>query len=436
MLKRILALAALVSTCGIHHAIAGPTIQHWTTSHGTPVYFVESRGLPMLDVRVDFAAGSSLDPSQKAGLASMTHAMLDLGAGPDDEAAIAKKLADLGAQLGGSVDMDRASLSLRSLSSGDKLPAAMAVLRQIVSDPHFKADVFERERRRAIAELQDALTRPDTLASRAFWKTLYSNHPYGQLVDTNTLNALTIDDLKQFFTRYYTRGNAVITLVGDLDRAHAEKLSERLSGAIKPDNTQNAPLTLAVPSTAGDGQTVKIEHSASQAHVLIGLPAIERGNPDFFALQVGNYTLGGGGFVSRLMNEVREKRGFAYSVYSYFAPMRQPGPFQIGLQTKKSQANDALNVAREVLQKFVSDGPSDAELKAAKANLIGSFPLRLDSNKKLLENVAVIGFYGLPLDWLDTYQAKIATVSKDDVKTAFAKYAQPKHLHTIVVGAE
>ena len=168
----------------------------------------------------------------------------------------------------------------------------------------------------------------------------------------------------------------------------------------------------------------------------IGLPAIERGNPDFFPLLVGNYTLGGGGFVSRLMKEVRDKRGYAYSVYSYFAPLKQTGPFQIGLQTKRSQARDALKVTREVLTDFLKDGPSDDELAAAKANLTGSFPLRLDSNKKILDNVANIGFYGLPLDYLDQYQAKVQEVTADDVRKAFARRVRPENLITVTVAAD
>ena len=187
---------------------------------------------------------------------------------------------------------------------------------------------------------------------------------------------------------------------------------------------------------ATPAQQKNIAHPASQAHIYLGLPAIERGHPDFFALQVGNYTLGGGGFVSRLVQEVRDKRGFAYSVYSYFAPLRQAGPFQIGLQTQRKQAAEAIRVVRKVLDDFLRDGPSEEELAAAKANLSGSFPLRLDSNAKLLANVAAIGFYGLPLDYLDQYRARIDAVTAAEVKAAFARHVRPADLVTITVAAE
>jgi zinc protease len=177
----------------------------------------------------------------------------------------------------------------------------------------------------------------------------------------------------------------------------------------------------------------RIAHPAVQAHLLVGLPALKRGDPDFFPLAVGNYSLGGGGFVSRLMKEVRDKRGLAYSVHSYFQPLQQLGPFQMGLQTKKTQADDALKVAREVLASFLEQGPTETELQAAKQNLIGSFPLRLDSNRELLENVAMIGFYGLPLDYLDRYPENIEKVTVADIKAAFARHVRPEHLVTVVV---
>ena len=169
---------------------------------------------------------------------------------------------------------------------------------------------------------------------------------------------------------------------------------------------------------------------------MLGLPALQRGDPDFFPLLVGNYSLGGGGFVSRLMKEVRDKRGLAYSVHSYFMPLQQLGPFQIGLQTKKAQANDALKVTREVLATFLAEGPSETELQAAKQNLIGSFPLRLDSNRKILENVALIGFYDLPLDYLDRYPENIEKVTVADIKAAYSRHVRPEHLVTVVVAGE
>ena len=429
-MKRLLtaAFALLISQV----ALAGVKIEHWVSPSGARVYFVESRVLPMLDIQVDFAAGSMFDPAGKSGLAALTRGALDLGAGKFDETAIAEQMADIGANLAGGADTDRASVALRTLSAKDKREPALAILKSVLHTPLFDAAIFEREKARTIAGLKEAMTRPDSIAGKAFWAALYPNHPYGRQATPESIAALSRDDLAAFHARYYNAANASITLVGDLSRADAEKIAEAIAAGLPKGVAATLPAAPALPK----GSLTQLAHPASQAHVYIGLPAIERGNPDFFPLLVGNYSLGGGGFVSRLMKEVRDKRGYAYSVYSYFAPLKQTGPFQIGLQTKRSQAREAIKVAREVLDGFLRDGPSEEELAAAKANLTGSFPLRLDSNKKILENVANIGFYGLPLDYLERYQARVQAVTTDDIRQAFARRVRPENLITVTVAAD
>jgi zinc protease len=425
-------LTAIIAVLATHSAIAGVKIENWVAPGGARVFFVESRVLPMLDVQVDFAAGSMFDPPGKSGTAALTRSVLGLGAGKLDETAIAEQMADIGATLGGGADTDRASVAVRTLAAADKRDAALAVLRTVLHAPRFEAAVFEREKARTVAGLKEAMTRPDSIAGKAFWAAMYPDHPYGRSATPESVAALTRDELVAHHARYYTAANASITLVGDISRGEAEKIAEAIAAGLP----KGEPATLPPAPAVAPGKAVKLEHPASQAHIHIGLPAIERGNPDFFPLIVGNYTLGGGGFVSRLMKEVRDKRGYAYSVSSYFNPLRQAGPFQIGLQTKRAQAKDAIAVSRDVLDGFLKDGPSSEELAAAKANLTGSFPLRLDSNKKILDNVAVIGFYGLPLDYLDNYQQKVRAVTVDDVKRAFSRYVRPADLMTVTVAAD
>ncbi len=429
-MKRLLTVAFALFFA--HSAVAGVKIEHWVSPSGARVYFVESRVLPMLDIQVDFAAGSMFDPEGKSGVAALTRATLDNGAGKLDETAIAEQLADIGANLGGGADTDRASVALRTLSAKDKREPALAILKAVLHQPLFDAAIFEREKIRTIAGLKEAMTRPDSIAGKAFWAAMYPSHPYGRQATPESVAALNRDDLAAFHARYYVAANASITLVGDLSRGEAEKIAESIAAGLP----QGTPATLPAAPELAAGNTIALAHPASQAHVYIGLPAIERGNPDFFPLLVGNYTLGGGGFVSRLMKEVRDQRGYAYSVYSYFAPMRHTGPFQIGLQTKRSQAKEAIKVTRDVLAGFLKDGPSYEELAAAKANLTGSFPLRLDSNKKILDNVANIAFYGLPLDYLDQYQARVQAVTADQIKAAFARRVVPAKLVTVTVAAD
>lgn len=428
-LRRVLFLAAALLASA---AQAGVAIQHWVAPSGARVYFVENHDLPIVDVQVDFAAGSGRDPLGKAGLASFTHGLLDGGAGKLDETAISNRLADLGAKLGGGADQDRASVSLRTLAAPATRDGALEVLRLVLQQPGFPADVLQREQSRAVAGLRDALTKPEVLASRAFWQALYPDHPYGHPSTPESLESLTRADVEAFWKTHYNAAKASVTLVGDISRAEAEAVAEKLTAGL-PAGAPAEPLPQAgLP----EGGTVSIAHPATQSHLALGLPAIPRGHPDFFALQVGNYVLGGGGFVSRLLREVRDVRGYAYSTYSYFAPLSARGPFQIGLQTKRAQAGDALKVVNEVLADFLAKGVTPAELRAAKDNIVGSFPLRLDSNRKLLDNVAMVGFFGLPLDYLDTYTANVEKVTAADIQAAFRRHVQSAHLVTVKVAAD
>jgi zinc protease len=431
-IKRALRIAMALTVFTAGPAYAGPKIDHWVTASGARVFFVETRALPMLDVQVAFAAGGAYDPQDKAGLSGLTRGLLRLGAGGLDEKQIGEKLADLGAQLGTGGDDDRATVSLRTLSDPAQRLPAVELMARVLQQPDFPETVLSREKKRAITNLEDSLTRPDTLAARAFSQAIYGQHPYGMVATPESIDAVSRDDLVAFYRAHYAPTTAVVTLVGHVSRAEAEAIARKLTDGLPRNPAARALPPVTPPSVA----EIRIAHPAAQAHVLIGSPVMRRGDTDYFPLVLGNYTLGGGGFVSRLMQEVREKRGLAYSVYSYFAAYRDAGPLQLGLQTKREQTGEALAVARNTLAKFLADGPSAEELAAAKANLVGGFPLRLDSSRKLLENVAVIGFYDLPLDWLDTYRQKMQAVSAADIRDAFARRVRPENLITVIVGPE
>ncbi|BBO19604.1 MAG: peptidase M16 [Candidatus Desulfobacillus denitrificans] len=413
-------------------AQAGPRIEHWTAPSGARVFFIESRVVPIIDVQVDFAAGGAYAPANKAGLAGLTRGLLDTGAGELDEEKIADRLADSGALLGGGADKDRASVSLRTLSSAREREAALALMRLILQQPSFPAAVLDREKARTIAGIREADTRPASIAAKRFAAALYPGHPYGQVPTAESVERISREDLLAFYRAHYGARRAVVSIIGDLSRGEAEALAQELTAGL-PD----APEKVSLPDTALPARgTVRIDHPATQAHILLGLPAVRRGDPDYIPLLVGNYILGGGGFVSRLMKEVREKRGYAYSVYSYFQPQRQPGPFEVGLQTKRDQAGAALKVVEEVLAGFLEGGPSGEELKAAQRNLVDGFPLRIDSNRKLLEYLSVIGFYGLPLTYLDDFPRKVQAVTAADIRAAFARHVRPAHFVTVIVGGE
>lgn len=436
--RNALALLALVIVPG--WAQAAIPIQHWTHPSGARVYLVESPSIPMLDVQIDVDGGSRRDPAAQAGLASVTADLLTAGVAAQgdapalDENQLAEAWADLGASFGASASGERFSLSLRSLTQPDLLQRAVALAARQLAAPAWPDAVWQRDRARMVAAWQEAQTRPATHAGRAFAQAVYGDHPYGREATPQTLAAIDTAAMQAFYRRHLAACRAQVVLVGAIDRAGAERIVGQFMSAIAPHGCEALPAVADVP-----GLTTAVERripfDAAQAQVLVGQPGMARNDPDFFPLFVGNYILGGGGFVSRLTTEVREKRGLSYSVYSYFAPGLQAGAFQLGLTTRPDQADQALAVAREVVQRFVTEGPTEAELQAAKDFLVNGFALRIDSNRKLLDNVANIAWYGLPLDHLDGWTAQVQRVSTADIRRAFQRVLQPQRMVTVVLGA-
>jgi len=427
----LLSAAMFISAVAAQAAV---NIQHWQTSTGAEVYFVENHDLPIVDLSVNFAAGSARDTPEKSGLAGITRYMMTLGAAGMNDEVIAKKLADIGAVLGGEFDGDRAALKLRTLSSEREQKQALDVFGKILQQPDFPASVLAREKARIISGLEESATQPEGMVNKAFMTALYGSHPYSldESGEIATVAKLSVADLQAFYQQYYRANGAVIAMIGDLSRAQAEAIAESMASGLPKGAANSAIAQVSYPSAP---VTQRIAHPASQSHILLGYPGIKRGDPDLFPLYLGNYVLGGGGFVSRLTEEVREKRGLVYSVYSYFMPMAEVGTFQIGLQTKKEQADEALKIVRATLADFLAKGVTDAELKAAKANVIGGFPMRIDSNSKILDYLAVIGFYKLPLTYLDEYNSKVAAVTAAQIKDAFNRRLNPDNFVTVIVGA-
>jgi zinc protease len=438
MIKRLLFVLSL-TFIGAAPAKAALKIQSWTLANGARVLFVENHSIPILDLSVEFDAGSRRDPQGKAGTAALTNAMLARGLRESTaptpepamtEAQISDAFADIAAQRGGGAGSDRAGASLRTLSSHAERDASVALLARILAHPSFPENFFQRDKARMISSIREDETKPESIANKAFWRVLYGSHPYAQQETVPSVEAITREDLVNFHRRHYVANRAVISMIGDVTRAEADAIAQQLTLRLP----QGEPLVPMPPVELIAPQEEHIAHPASQAHILLGIPALARGDKDYFPLIVGNYTLGGGGFVSRLTREVREKRGLSYSVYSYFNPMAQPGPFQAGLQTQKEQTDEALKVVRETIATYLREGPSAAELKAAKDNLVGGFPLRIDNNKKILDNIAAIGFYNLPLDYLDTWTANVEKVTIADIKAAFQRKIALDKMSMVIVG--
>jgi zinc protease len=437
--KRALAALGLALVAGV--ASAAIPIEHWVHPSGTRVYLVNSPTIPMVDVQMDFDGGSRREPAAQAGLANAAAGLMDGGVGAyegqpaRDENALAAAWVDLGAEFGASAGSDRFSVQLRSLTDPAILSRAVALAAQQLARPAWPEAVWQRDRERASAALREALNRPPTVASQAFGRAVYGDHPYGRFTTPETLAAIRVDDMRAFYRRHVTACRAQVVLVGAVDRAGAERIVDALVRAIAPNAcTELPPVPEVKPLSAASEQ--RLSMAAAQAQVLMGQPGFKRDDPDFFPLFVGNHILGGSGFTSRLTIEVREKRGLTYGVYSYFSPGRHAGAFQIGLNTRPDQADEAVRVVRDTLAGFIAGGPTEAELQAAKDYLINGFALRFDSNRKLLDNVVNIAWNGLPLDYLDTWTQRVRALTVDEVRRAMQRVVKPDRMAAVIVGAK
>jgi zinc protease len=388
--------------------------------------------LPIVDIQVTFDAGSARD-GVRPGLAHLTNRMLSRGAGDLDADAIAEGFDRLGAQFGAEAQRDMAVVSLRSLSQAEFLDKAVDLAATVLRAPTFPQEQLDGERNRVLIELDAQEQSPADVATREFFRAVYANHPYAvnPLGTPDSVRAVTRMDAVDFHQRYYVARNATVAIVGALTRADATRVAERLIGGLTPG--EPAPALPPVTPLA-HAQSVNIAYPSSQTHILVGQPGMSRLDPDYFPLYVGNHILGGGGLVSRLSEVIRERRGLAYSTYSYFMPMRQEGPFMLGLQTRTGEADAALKLLLETLNIFVQAGPTAKELAASKRNITGGFPLRIASNRNIVQNLAVIGFYGLPLDYLDTYSGKVEAVTLAEIRDAFSRRIHPDDLVTVTVG--
>ena len=420
-------------------AAAAPKIEHWVTDSGLRVYYVNVPELPILDLRLTFAAGSAYD-ADKAGLSGMLTSMFDKGAAGLNADQIAEAFESVGANFSSGAARDMAWISLRTLTMEEQMTSALSTWQKVIEKPDFPDADFERLKKQAMVGLQAEKQNPSSIANKAFYKNLYGDHPYAnpQNGTEESIAALSTKDLKAFFKQYYVNRNGQLALVGAIDKKQATDIANKISKALlsgeKGEGKKAASIPEVKPLT--EAKTIHIPFPSSQAHVMMGQPGDKRGDKDYFSLYLGNHGLGGSGFTSRLVKEVRVKRGLSYSVYSYFIPMQENGPFMVGLQTKLSQTDEAIKVVREELEKFQKEGPSEDDLIASKLNIVGGFPLRTASNDDIIGYIAMIGFYGLPLDYLNTFTDTVEKVSRDQVVDAFKRRVHLDKFLTIIVGGE
>ena len=406
-------------------------IQTWQTAEGAKVLFVEARELPMFDLQLTFAAGSSHDDGV-AGLASLTNAMLNEGVPGKDVSAIAAGFEDLGADFGNGAFRDMAIASLRSLSAAEQREPAVQLFTQVLGQPTFPDDSLARIKNQMLAGFEFQKQNPGKLASLALFERLYGSHPYAHPSDgtAESVPAISREQLQAFHAKAYTAQNAVIALVGDLSRSDAEALASQVSAALPKGP---ALPRIAQPEAPEPGRQ-HIEFPSKQTHLMIAQLGIDRRDPDYAALYLGNRVFGGGGFGTRLMTEVREKRGLTYGVYSGFSAMQARGPFMINLQTRAELSDGTLQLIKDMLTEFVSNGPTADELNNAKRELAGSFPLSTASNADIVGQLGSMGFYDLPLSHLEDFMRDVQALSVEQVKAAMAKHLNPEALVIVTAG--
>ncbi|MCY1400560.1 Peptidase M16 inactive domain protein [compost metagenome] len=406
-------------------------IQSWKTAEGAKVLFVAAPELPMFDLRLTFAAGSSQD-GDIPGLATLTNAMLNEGVAGKDVTAIAEGFESLGAEFGNGAYRDMAIASLRSLTAPEQRQPALELFTQVVGAPTFPEDSLARIKNQMLAGFEYQKQNPGKLAGLELFDKLYGQHPYAHPSEGNekTIPGITVEQMRAFHQKAYAAGNVVIALVGDLSRADAEAIANQVSRALP-----KGPALPRLPEPQAPKPGLShIEFPSNQTHLMLAQLGIDRNDPDYAALYLGNQILGGGGFGTRLMEEVREKRGLTYGVSSGFTAMQVRGPFMIGLQTRAEMSQGTLKLIQDIVRQYLAEGPTQKELDDAKRELAGSFPLSTASNADIVGQLGAIGFYDLPLTYLEDFMAKVQALDVAQVKAAMARHLSPDQFVIVTAG--
>ncbi len=400
--------------------------------NGLVLLYSEKHNLPLVMVDLTVKAGPLDEPADKAGLAYLTSALLTEGTKTMTSAGISNQVDFIGADLEASTSDDFTTVSLSVLKKD--LDKGFRIFSDCVLDPVFDPREIARVKAQTKDSLKQAEDDPEFVARKAFKKAVYGPFPYGRLVQGSpqTLDAITRNDLVKFHDRFYVPANSILTVVGDITPAELKALLNKYFG-----NWQGRPFP-AMASPRGPQepkpQAWFINKEITQATILYGNLGIRRDNPDFYAASVMNYILGGGGFASRLMADIRDKLGLAYDVHSYFTTDKHKGIFEIGVQTKNRSAKEVIDLVDRDIEQIRSRPVTAQELKDAKAYLTGSFPRKLDTMRKIADFLSQVEFYDLGPDFIDKYPGYINRVTADDVLRAARKYITPDKRVLVVVG--
>lgn len=425
MVFLVLLLAQTVS------ARAESTIQHFQGPGGMAVYFVESHANPMVEVRLVARAGSAFDPPDKSGVSSLTSWMFNEGGGDMDAATFQERLTFHGISLGATSSRDIITINLTTLT--EQQDEAWSRLADALLRPRFDANDFARAMNEQRASILKDQEQPDVQASHLLYQKLYPHHPYENPVDGTlaSLARITLDDLRQFHADAFHAPAMVLAVAGDVTLIPLKALIQKHLSGLNVTPSPFSPIPAAKPIQKG---AFHQEMELPQTTLQLGTLGIDRHDPDYYAVYVLNQILGGSGLSSRLNEEIREKRGLAYGVYSYFSPLEGGGPFVVGMSTKTASTQEALSLIRQEIQRLSTDGVSALELQEVKRYLTGSFPLHLDGLGKLATLWSVIGYYQRGLDYLDKWPERIHAVTLDDIKRVARRLLNIDKFYTVTVG--
>ena len=431
------ALFIFIFTCTLlvaHSASFALDVKRSVLKNGLTLVVAERHNLPVVQVTLGIMAGSLNEPEEKSGLAGLTADLLTEGTKNRTARQISEEIEFVGGSVGASGGDDYASASLSVLKKDMDL--GFELLSDMILNPVFPKEELEKNTALIKGSLKENENNPGYIASREFRKAVFGTHPYGRLNTgtVETLDRIKRKDLVEFHEKYYTPDNAIMVVVGDVTAGEIEQMLNKYFGAWAAKNPDRPSLPEIRPLK--ERKTITVDRDLSQANIILGHIGVSRDNPDFYAISVMNYILGGGGFSSRLMENIREERGLAYDIHSYFSPGKYSGSFQVGLQTKNESANTAIEEVLKEINKIRTVPVSDAEISDAKLFLTGSFPMKIETGSRIAGFLMAVEYYGLGADYIDRYPQYINSVTKEDVLRAAQKYLDPENYVLVVVAGQ
>jgi zinc protease len=421
----------LAMLCGPMSSEAAMTPKRTVLNNGMVLLTSEQRAVPMVSIELMVDAGSRYEAANQAGLANLAAKLLIYGTARRTALQISEALDFIGASLDTGCGKDVATVSMTVLKKD--LATGLELLAEVLTQATFPEAEIERQKPAIIASIKAAEEEPGAVAGKAFSSVLFPESPYGRPAEGTevSVKALQRKSLQEFYKRYYRPNRSIIAVVGDVSE---HEIAQSLNAALRKWSKGEPGGKSLVPAQIGAPQTVRVNKDLTQANIILGHNGVARGNPDYYALQVANYILGGGGFSSRVMDSIRNERGLAYSVYSYFAAEKSHGSFEFVMQTKNETALEAIRIARDEVRRIREEPVSEQELNDAKDFLMGSFPLRFDTNRRVAGFLAQVEYFQLGLDYPERYGEIIRKVTREDIQRVAKQYLQPESLITVIVG--